>query len=233
VTLWTNNLNGITSGATVTTANSGGTSGTAFNPAVVPTGGSLTAATAAAFEGTNGLQIVFPSGSSPAGYVAWATSVAVGNRVAGSFWYKYGAAPSALEPIMTLGGHATVRLTTSGQLAFHNSGGTAIATATAATAGTWVYVQWATTSSATSGAGRYEFRVTKADGTSLLSYDSGATLTLSSIFGTYYVGRPSGVAIAQTNSYDLIALDTALTSGFPGDPAPAVAYASGQFFPFL
>jgi hypothetical protein len=227
MTLWTNNLNGITSGATVTTGNSGGTSGTAFSVVLAPSGGSITAATAAAYEGTNGLQIVFPSAST-SGYAAWTTSGAVGTRVSGSFWYKFGAAPSALDQIMSLGGLGTIRVTTSGQLAFYDTGPTVKATATAVTAGTWVFIQWATTSSATAGAGRYEFRVTRSDGTSLVSYDSGNTVTLTGSFSTFYMGRPGAGAIALTSSYDLLAVDNTLSSGFPGSAAPTPTLTGGM-----
>lgn len=227
MTLWTNNLNAITSGSTVTSGNSGGTSGTAFTVALAPSGGSLTAATVAAFEGTNGLQIVFPS-TSAGGYVGWNVNSAVGTRVSGSFWYKFSAAPSAADSIASLGGNATIRLTTAGQFSIVDGGSVVRATSTAVTAGTWVFLQWAVSSSATAGAGRLEFRATKSDGTNLVSYDSGTTITASTIFGTLYHGRPSGAAVAQTSSYDLLTVDNTLGTGFPGAAAPTPAFTGGM-----
>lgn len=233
MTAWSNNLNGIASGTTVTSSNSGGVSGTAFSAGVVtaPSGGSLTAQAAAAFEGATGLQIVYPAATA-SGAVGWSgLGLSVGTRFSVSVWHQFSTLPSVNERIFGFGS-AFLTIAPSGQYQINNSA--TLATATAVTPGTWVFLQLAVTTAASTSTGRIETVATNADGTRLLSYDSGATTNAGTTAPTVVqFGRPVGVASANTHWYDLLAADNTLTSGFPGSPAPAPAYATGQFFPFL
>lgn len=223
MTAWANNLNGVASGTTVTTGNSGGVSGTAFNTATVPSGGSLTAQSAAAFEGATGLQIVWPSTSS-FGYVGWNATASVGVRLASSFWFQFGSLPSLTSVLYGTSVSATLQVNASGQILVTSSTGSTLATSTAVAAGTWLYIQHAVTTNASTSGGRIECNIQKSDASSLLSYDSGATVNGgTAAISTISFGRPGFTSTANTFSYDLLAADNTLVSGFPGTPpAPAL-----------
>jgi hypothetical protein len=230
VTAWSNNFNAIASGTTITTTNSG-TSGTAFGVVTVPSGGSLTADAAAAFEGASGMQFVYPA-TSATGAVNWlSTGGTAGVRVSTSFWYRFSVAPSNTTAIL-IPGAVVLGLNSSGQFLVSNTSFTGItATSTAAPAGTWLYIQFAETYTSTT-TGRAECIITTAAGAQLLSYDSGTTLATGNTTTLTY-GRSTNVVTPMTASYDLLNASNVLTSGFPGSPAPAPSYATGQFFPFL
>lgn len=232
MTTWANNLNGISSGTTVTTANSGGVSGTAFNAISIPTGGSVTAQTTAAYEGAAGLQIVYPSGSATAGYVDWNISQSIGTRFAASTMFRMAAIPTVQDRMVVLGS-MSIEIDTSGRFLV-KGGSTVLATSAATTANTWVFVQFAATSNASTTAGRVEAKLYAADGTSLLDYDSGASVNAgtSSPVGIFWGRGSSGVNNGATHSFDLLAADNTLASGFPGT-VPVNPYATGQFFPFF
>lgn len=219
MTAYTNNFNAYTSGTTVTAANSTTSGSPAFTVAQPPTGGTLTAATAAAFEGTNGLQIVYPAGTSTQGYVAWwnvVTTTPV--RASTSFWYKFSALP-ALDVQMLYCNTPSMYLTTSGQLQ-PKSGATVIGTSTAVTPGTWLFIQFAATTGSSSTNGRIECNVYKADGTRILNVDTGTTTNAGGGIDFNY-GRANNVTAAYTASYDLLNASNALTTGFPGPPPPS------------
>lgn len=236
MTTWTNNFNGVASGTTVTTGNSGGTSGTAFNFVPVPTGGSLTAQATAAHEGATGLQIVYPAASAN-GYVNWSgLAGTVGTRVSFSCWHRFSAAPTTSDLVLYTSA-AVVRVTSTGTYTVTDSAATpstTFATSTAQTAGNWTLLQFAVTAGTTASNGRLEARIFKEDGTTLLSYDSGANTNAgtSSITNVYF-GRFTAATQAYTASYDMVAASNVLTSGFPGDPQPLPSYAPGQFLPFF
>lgn len=235
MTAWSNSFNGVASGTTVTTSNSGGVSGTAFNFVPVPTGGSLTAQSTAAHEGDTGLQIVYPA-TSAQGYVNWSgLAGTTGTRVSFSCWHRFSATPTASDHVLYIGS-AAIRVTSTGQYAATDGGTTpaTFATASATTPGSWSFIQFAATVGTTTGNGRVEARIFKEDGTTLLSYDSGTTANVgtSSITNVYF-GRFTATTQAYTSSYDMVAASNVLTSGFPGDPAPLPSYAPGQFLPFF
>lgn len=232
MTAFANNLNGIASGTTVTTANSGGVSGTAFNAVTIPTGGSITAQASAAYEGATGLQFVYPTGST-AGYVFWSVTAAVGVRVAVSTWFKMASVPTSVDKILAFGG-TSVSISTSSQISIVTPAAGTSASATVST-NSWVFLQLAVTSNASSTAGRIEARLYSSAGAQLFSYDSGATTNGGTTANPAVVfGRGTGGAnTAGTHSFDLLAADNALAVGsFPGT-APAPTYDSGQFLPFL
>lgn len=220
MTSWSNNLNGITSGTTVTTANSGGVSGTAFTTVTVPTGGSLTAQATAAQEGATGLQIVY-STTTTAGYVGWNATAAVGVRLAVSFWFQFASAPSATVGFyQTTPTAAALQLNSSRQILVNSNSGV-VATSTAVTAGTWVFVQLASTVGSTTTSGRIEAKITTAAGATVLNYDSAATInTGTAAISSIAFGHPGFAAVANTFSYDLLTADNALGTGFPGTAAP-------------
>lgn len=223
MTSWANNFNGIASGTAPTSGNSGGVSGTAFTIVAAPTSGTMTADSAAAFEGATGLRLVYPETAAGNGYVAWSISGGtVGVRISGSFWFRFSALPAALSSIATAAGASTVRLTASGQIGIYDTSNVQKAASTAVTAGTWVYVQWATTAGTTTANGRLELRVTTTTGTQLVNYDSGATQnTNTATIATIYHGRTISSTAAFTADYDLLNIDNTLTGGtFPGTAAP-------------
>lgn len=228
MTLWTNNFNGIASGTAVTTGNSGGTSGTAFTAVQAITGGSLTAASAAAFEGATGLQLVWPA-TSIIGYVNWGSlGGTAGTRLSGAFWHRFSAAPSTSDQIANIG--ATIRLTSTGAYTVSGTataGATVLATSTAVTAGSWTFIQWASTAGSTTANGRVEARIWKQDGTNLLTYDSGNVANTGTNTTSAFFGRSNAITSAYTSSYDSLAVSNALTSGFPGDPAPVPSLTGG------
>lgn len=225
MTAWANNLNGIASGTNVSTANSGGVSGTAFNQVTTFNGGSVTALAAAAFEGATGLRVVLPAVGSTA-YAVWTTTSAVGARVSSSFWFKYAAAPTAANIFYDNVNGPYLQVTTAGTIQVGVGASTVLATSTAVPADTWVFIQhaWTPQSTATSKA---ECRITGATGTVHLDYTSTATLAAGVANTSVEFGRRTNTTVASTFSYDLLAADNTLTSGFPGAGAPAPAFTGG------
>lgn len=220
MTLWANNLNGIASGTTVTTGNSGGTSGTAFSGVSAPSGGSVSAQSAAAFEGASGLRLVWPA-TSASGYVNWSVAGSTGTRASSSFWYQFSAAPTAVSPVIRWA-LAHVELDTAGRLGlWEGNGADVVAQTPPISPGTWVFVQVAFTLGATNGTGRGEFYVYTADGYLIASFDSSA-VNLGAITSTaWFFGRPVAVTSSLTAYYDLLAVSDSLASGFPGiQPVP-------------
>lgn len=226
MTSWANNLNGIPTGNAVTTGNSGGTSGTSFAIVAFSSPNSTATATAAAaYEGTNGLQLDYTS-TDISGAVLWDNvSGGAGVRVTSSFYVRFANLPTVAENIASLS--SFVWVTPSGQLQARIGTGV-YATSLAASAGTWLYVEHASTYS-TGSTGRIELNVFRAsDGATLLAYDSGNTLpgVGGGPLSYAYFGRNNGSASANRISYDLLAMSNVLATGFPGT-RPAVA-ASGH-----
>lgn len=234
MTAWSNNFNAIASGTAITTSNSG-TSGTAFSLVQTGTGTSVIAQATSAFEGATGMAIVTAAGVNAD--VIWSISGAgQGVRLSQSFWFKRGTLPASELGIVSNSSGA-VRLSTTGQVLVYTSAGTLLATATAAAADTWLYIQHATTSAASTTTGRIECVVTTAAGATLLTYDSGTTVNANTAAVTSHTyGAPVGSTStipSGTSSYDLLNLSNVLSSGFPGATAPIPTYAPGQFLPFF
>lgn len=228
MTAWSHTFNGYTSGTTITTANSAAGGGTAFNAVSGEASGfTIRAQSTAAFEGANGMQLVFPSGTSVGGYAQWGPSAPVGTRLSGSFWFRFAAASTATGQgdSFALLANGLNQLRLSGTAIQATDGtGVVLTTSSSTTTGTWLFVQHAVTAGATTTSGRVECKITTAAGATLLSYDSGAAVNVgtSTITVTRY-GRSSGGTQGNTWSYDLLNLTDTLTSGFPGAVAPVAA----------
>lgn len=221
MTTATNNLNGIASGTAVTTANSGSTSGTAFNSV----SGSVFAQSTSAFEGASGLAVTLTPAARNAN-VSWNSTSSNSVRLSTSYYFKFDNAPSSDSVVTLSAGALIVTLDSTSKLNLINAQGGAVSGSTSAlTAGTWYFVQSAVTRASSSVAvdGRLEMRVYRvSDGLMMGEVDSGNTLVTGtqSAFTINYGAQINWATPAFTNtvvlSYDLLAYTDGLkTQNFP------------------
>jgi hypothetical protein len=119
VTARVNSAEGGTNGTTVTTGNSGGTSGDAWDWVSIPTGTALTFATAAAYKGSLGYRFTQGTASGTGAYFRWNTTGWTSVRTRG--YFSVSAYPSAnawLHHVTNSANYiiASVSLTTTGQI---------------------------------------------------------------------------------------------------------------------
>jgi hypothetical protein len=149
-TLFTNNAEGGTPGATVTTANSGGASGNAFTVVARGAGATLIYSSTAAAHGTLGYSLAGSSGTSTA--VGWSGLSAT--SIAARFYYNPGTvAPAALIRLLDIrnpsGTAARIELATTNQLFVQNNAGVTVDTfPTPVKPNTWYRVEIAISISA-------------------------------------------------------------------------------------
>lgn len=158
--LLTNSAEGVTpSGTTVTTANSGGASGNAWDVVTLPSGGSIVSDSAQVAHG--GLSYLITIGGTLAeAYLAWTTSIGVLGSTAPVFTRAYlyvTANPGTTHKLISVmtGTNAacgSLILTTAGKIATINAAGTTVATSTnSVPLNAWCRVEFDCTPSTTVG----------------------------------------------------------------------------------
>jgi hypothetical protein len=140
-----NSFEGGTNATTITTGNSGGTSGTAFDAVTISGSNTLTYSTTSPARGTLGMAVAIPGSSGNPAYATWAGSL-ITDQVGGTTATTYGRVYLKLPAIPNPGGTGatlmramnsagsaqrwSVRLNSSGQIQVADGTNTVIATST-------------------------------------------------------------------------------------------------------
>lgn len=200
MTLLTNSFEGQSSGTTVTAANSGGTSGSAFDVVTgPPTSGTLAYDNTHAAHGVNACKVAIAA-TSGQNLCRWSTSMGTQGQV----WYRlyvyFTANPAAtfrLAGFATSGGTtcSLLLLTNLGQLQMTNAGGTTQFTTAAINTGSWSRIEGFVIGSAT--VGQVECKVFNSPNstTPTDTKTSGAALNTTGSMGLYSYG----VVVSTTN----------------------------------
>jgi hypothetical protein len=218
VTARTNRAEGGADGVKVSAANSGGTSGDAFNAADAPAGCSVTFATAAAYKGTRGYRITQNSSSSWGGYLRW--TVTGWPIVRTRFYLRATAYPTATAIVAGLGAFgastytAMVKLDTTGRLQLVDYANQVLWTSSATLPlNTWIRIEFIAKPAPTTSTG--VLRVGYALGDAALS-DSFASNTANvgptGTVDNLYIGKLAGVWATTADLDDLAADDQSETT---------------------
>lgn len=197
-----NSFEGGTNGVTVSTANSGGASGNAFDATTVTTpgaGNSRTFDNAQKAHDTLSLKIVSGGTTSEANYVGWTTAIGgTMTEMYGRFYLRLSAAPSGTVRVLRVGDAATnasLIINTTPAIRWLDSANSSVGGTFTLSTGTWYRVEWRVKQSAT--VGEVEANIYLLDSTTVSGTISstGANTGASAIDGTR-----QGLAIATTNT---------------------------------
>jgi hypothetical protein len=224
VTARVNNAEGGTSGATVTTANSGGTSGDAWDSVSIPSGTTATFATAAAYKGSRGYRLTPGSGSGTGpslrrSLVGW-------TRFRDRWYLRVSALPTVATQVAYVTNYgdtkviARIVLFTNGRLGVQDASGSTVFTASAAiSTATWYRIEWIVVPGTRTWNGTLRFAYAAGDGAAIESYASTSANTgTAGTLGTLYVGKLAGVWNANVDLDDFAEDDTS-SSTFLGASA--------------
>lgn len=218
-----NTAEGGTDGVTVTTANSGGGSGDAWDTVAISTGGALTFSNFAPAHGSRGYAFGLPADGTSGAHRLLKNAVEAGRFVV-SVYFQYDLAITATEDVCgvrhSAGNMAILVVGSDGKLIVQNAAGSGISASrmtTALAADKRYRVDFAVTKGTTTANGRFEYSVwdvVASDATAVFSYDSGATQnTGTADVAAYFVGRSTGRTQANTLYADTIR-GSSLASGF-------------------
>ena len=175
----TNNLEGGTNGTTISTANSGGISGNAFDVVTVGTGTTVAYSTTHAAHG--GVAMAVATGSTAtAALCRWSTSLGTQTTLYGRAYLYLSALPVAQDTVVSFKNSGTaacaIQINTSGNLVIHNAVDATVHTSTnAIPPGQWVRIEWSVTFSATVGAITLSYYAPMDSTTAVETYTSAAT----------------------------------------------------------
>ncbi|WP_372728979.1 hypothetical protein, partial [Nocardioides sp.] len=231
-----NSAEGGTNGVTVTTANSGGASGDAWDSMYVPSGQSITFASAAAQKGTLGYRMVYGSASGVGANVRWTLT---GWPQLRARWYmRFSAYPTGMASFcyVTNAGNADaiawLRMDASGKFIVQGDWNDVdlFRSAAAIPLNTWIRVELAMVPGTTISNGVIKFAYATADAAPTETYsNTSANLDVYGNLGRLYVGKVDGPWNA-TVDFDDLAADDADVATFIGassagpvivDPTPA------------
>jgi len=225
VTLLTNSAEGITpSGTTVTTANSGGASGNAFDVVTVTSSGQ-TCASDSARSAHGALSIQLATGATAAGtFVRWNTSMGTQTTIWFRVYAYYTANPASNIRIWNATASGTscgsVLVSTTGKLLFANSAGTTILTSTnSIPLNAWFRLEGFLTGNASTGQLEFKLFLTPDAVTPDETQTSAATQATTGPPTDYTFGNGG----TSTSNFGPIWIDDlALSStGYPGPVLPA------------
>jgi hypothetical protein len=225
VTLLTNSAEGITpSGTTVTTANSGGASGNAFDVVTVTSSGQ-TCASDSARSAHGALSIQLATGATAAGtFVRWNTSMGTQTTIWFRVYAYYTANPASNIRIWNATASGTscgsVLVSTTGKLLFANSAGTTVLTSTnSIPLNAWFRLEGFLTGNASTGQLEFKLFLTPDAVTPDETQTSAATQATTGPPTDYTFGNGG----TSTSNFGPIWIDDlALSStGYPGPVVPA------------
>lgn len=225
-TTLTNGLEGITpSGTTVTSGNSGGASGSAFDVVQVGSGTTVASDSAHPAHGILGLKIATGATSTTA-YVAWTTSMGTKTTTFKRAYLYFTAAPAANVRVLNFVGAATSRgnvlATTAGKMIFTNAAGGTVLTSAAFPLNAVFRLEVKFTGDAS--AGQWEYKIWNSpdsNGTPDDTQTSAANLNTGGTTDTYRFGV--GTALANAGPYwmdDVGLSDTAYLGPAAMGPQP-------------
>jgi hypothetical protein len=218
-----NTAEGGTSGATVTTANSGGASGDAFSAVSIGSGSTLICTNALAFSGTKSYQ--FAETTSHAVTANWTITGVAGPLYARSYIYFQSTAGPGYAYFVSGGtGSMTVVVSSAGKVQVLCSGVTTLTSTTVLSANTWYRIEAQFTFG--TGTSQAVMRLYDASGTLLETLTTAATGTVTG--ATTLAFGSSGTTTVTYNMDNLAASD----QGWIG-PYVAPAGNSGQFLALM
>ena len=217
----TNTAGGGTNGVAVTLANSGGTSGDAFNVSK-PTGSTIEFSTAAGMDGSLGYEIT--TTDTVAVFLAW-DDLPESTRWVGAFEFKVPSMPTSAINISRFKGvntaAASLFLTAAGKLQLYNSGAAAISASlfsTSLTANTEYRIEYAITQGSTSTSGVAQIALYAHGGTTAIETKSVTGQNFDGAAGPisqFRVGQVAASAWDGVTYFDTIRVEN-LASGFIG-----------------
>lgn len=215
-----NSAEGGTSGATVTTGNSGGTSGDAWDEVSIPAGTTLTYQTAAAYKGSRGYRVTTGTTSGHGADMRWA--LAGWPLVRQRFYIRFSALPgyeSQVAYVSSPSGSllARVMVTSTGKLSVFNAWFSRLWTSTNSLAvNTWYRIEFIVVPGTTYSNGTIRVAYAAGDGAVAETYVSTAANTGNGgVLGQMYVGKLTGVWNANLD-FDDVAADDQSSSSFLG-----------------
>jgi hypothetical protein len=218
VTARVNSAEGGTSGATVTTANSGGTSGDAWSTVDTPSGTSATFQTAAAYKGSRGYRITSGSANGTGASLRW--SLEGWTQVRARFYVRFAALPTVEAGLVWLTNSGNAHLvaglvlTPSGKFRVLNASYDQVfATSTSVAVNTWYRVELVVVPGTSKSNGTLRFAYAAADGAAAESFASTSVYTYTAgNLGTFYVGKLLGAWNTNLDLDDLAADDQSSTT---------------------
>jgi hypothetical protein len=218
VTARVNSAEGGTNAATVTTANSGGTSGDAWDSVNIPSGSTVTFATAAAYKGSRGYRITSGTNSGHGADLQW--SLAGWTMVRQRFYVRFSAFPTSETQLTYVSSSGSSRLltrvsvTTSGRFKVLDASFNGVWTATSSLSlNTWYRVELIVVPGTTATNGTIRFAYAAADGAAAESFASTTANTgTGGSLGRFYVGKLGGTWNANLDLDDLAADDQSSTT---------------------
>lgn len=238
MTTWVNGAEGGSNGTPVTTGNSGGASGDAWDSIVVNTGSTVNFATAAAAHGSLGYRHTPASGQN----CYRKKTIVAGATVTHRFYYYYLAAPAAETSIARMLGNsagtqvASLAINTSGTLRIRDTGNNSTVSGSnsigsAMTAGTRMRFEWQCTPVTTS-TGIITLNAYVGEGTTVFATFTSSIMNLNTNqVDTIYEGHAAGPAVTGVEDYDSSFISNSLPQGsFPGiyQAAPVAAFTHSE-----
>ena len=225
MTTLTNSFEGGTNGTALSTGNTGGGSGNAFDAVnTTGSGSGIAFSTAQAMHGTVSAKLTYASGVSSNVYASWTTSMGAQAQAWFRFYIYITAHPSVNLRIWQsdISGStlcSALFLTTSGTLAFNASGSTAFTTTAAVPLNTWYRLEGYCTGSTS--AGQVSLSMYAGDSTSAVETDtSSASQNTGGTQNCYRFG--SFAAITETSAFSYYIDDPGLSSTGPLGPSTGI-----------